>query len=492
MKRLLSLLSSRKGSPTMEYVVIIAVGALFASLLMLVFEDQSISGLLKEKVEQAINQESNSSLHNSDDPEPIKKDPVIEYEKPQPVSVIPQNNDRPQGIKDQLSRFLFGKDSSSFTTVDAVTALSKLKGTQKILSNPGVYLLQQGDKLLTDLVLKQSPDNKTVFHVWSYEVKERDLWDMFLGLNPGKALNELESGKNRITGEKLGPVDYVLNLAGLIPEGGAIVKGGKMLLKPVKEAIVDPATSKLSKHVLDPLANKAKKHIIDPLADKFNKYIGKPVSKKVDKVREGIAEFACSRFAYSNSPTPYALIMLVSGGGNEECKEEVVDFLGGDKKQQTQKKVEKDKSLKPGTPEHKENRWEVYKANGGKMKYEHWSNRYDANMGKPSRSHKLVEEYQKSLGWGTTQYSVDTPKGLRILDIADGKALKGIEHKTTTKTDGTKGYFSRDPRIREEIEKDKYLVQVENWDITWVFENADVSKPLIEDLKRAGIKVVIK
>ena len=87
------------------------------------------------------------------------------------------------------------------------------------------------------------------------------------------------------------------------------------------------------------------------------------------------------------------------------------------------------------------------------------------------------------------QHSVDTPLGVRIIDIADPKTLKAVEHKTTTKTDGSRGYFSRDVHIRDELEKDKYLVQVENWDITWVFENADASQPLINELKAAGIKV---
>ncbi|MBA4549662.1 hypothetical protein I8U20_11200 [Thermoactinomyces intermedius] len=60
-------------------------------------------------------------------------------------------------------------------------------------------------------------------------------------------------------------------------------------------------------------------------------------------------------------------------------------------------KVEKDTSLVPGTPEHKQNRWEVYKANGGKWSYEQWSKTYDANMKKASRSHQLVENYRKTL-----------------------------------------------------------------------------------------------
>ena len=157
-------------------------------------------------------------------------------------------------------------------------------------------------------------------------------------------------------------------------------------------------------------------------------------------------------------------------------------------------KVEKDPSLVPGTPEHKQNRWAVYQANGGKWGYEQWSRTYDSNMEKANRSHELVERYRQTLDWknSSTQYSVDTPNGVRFIDIADPNTLKAIEHKTTTKTDGSKGYFSRDQHIREELEKDKYLVEVEGWDITWVFENAKASQPLIDDLKAAGIKVEFK
>ncbi|OYD07739.1 hypothetical protein [Paludifilum halophilum] len=43
--------------------------------------------------------------------------------------------------------------------------------------------------------------------------------------------------------------------------------------------------------------------------------------------------------------------------------------------------------------------------------------------------------------------------------------------------------------IRSEIEKDKYLVNKSDWEIIWVFENANASKPLIEELKQAGIGI---
>lgn len=125
------------------------------------------------------------------------------------------------------------------------------------------------------------------------------------------------------------------------------------------------------------------------------------------------------------------------------------------------------------------------------MDYDHWSKLYDANVKnqKVSKSHEAVEKLRQKLGWGKVQVSVQTPHGRRILDIADEDLRKGIEHKTSTKADGSEGYFYLDDRIREEIKKDKYLIEEQDWDITWYFEKAKASEPLLRELKKAGIKV---
>jgi hypothetical protein len=144
--------------------------------------------------------------------------------------------------------------------------------------------------------------------------------------------------------------------------------------------------------------------------------------------------------------------------------------------------------LVPGSPEHKAQRWKEYQARGGKYTYEQWSKVYEGNMGKANKSHQMVDEYRKKLDWeGITQVSIETPYGRRILDIANEELKKAIEHKTSTKKEGV-AYFSRSERIREEIAKDTYLVQ-KGWDITWVFERADASEPLIKELEKNGIKV---
>ncbi|SMP01521.1 hypothetical protein SAMN06265361_101258 [Laceyella tengchongensis] len=123
------------------------------------------------------------------------------------------------------------------------------------------------------------------------------------------------------------------------------------------------------------------------------------------------------------------------------------------------------------------------------MSYSHWSKLYDGNMVKPTKSHQIVDEYRNTLPWkGSMQVSVKTPYGRRLLDIANEEMKKAIEHKTTTK-EGTVGYFSLNDRIREEVAKDAYLVKEEDWDITWVFENANASKPLKKALTENGIKI---
>ncbi|PRZ12379.1 hypothetical protein CLV36_11443 [Laceyella sediminis] len=152
------------------------------------------------------------------------------------------------------------------------------------------------------------------------------------------------------------------------------------------------------------------------------------------------------------------------------------------------KKVKRD-DLVPGSSEHKAQRWKEYQENGGQMSYSHWSKLYDGNMGKPTKSHQIVDEYRNTLPWkGSMQVSVKTPYGRRLLDIANEEMKKAIEHKTTIK-EGTVGYFSLNERIREEVAKDAYLVKEEDWDITWVFENADASEPLKQALKENGIKI---
>lgn len=73
-------LSSKKGSPTLEYVVIIAVGAAFAGLLLSAFggKDNPIKKALKDKVETTVKDSGNVTKggggDNKDKPKDEQKD----------------------------------------------------------------------------------------------------------------------------------------------------------------------------------------------------------------------------------------------------------------------------------------------------------------------------------------------------------------------------------------------------------------------------------
>lgn len=54
-KGIVGVFRSSKGSSTIEYVMILVIGAIFASLLLSALQDQE--GLIKEKIEQAIHGE---------------------------------------------------------------------------------------------------------------------------------------------------------------------------------------------------------------------------------------------------------------------------------------------------------------------------------------------------------------------------------------------------------------------------------------------------
>lgn len=418
---------SKRGASTLEYIIIIAVGALFAGLLLAAMNSPDIQQSLREKVEEVLN--GTPSNHDIEKP-PLPTLPQISTsDRPKPPSFSDVQPMNPPAKKEPS--FL---DQLKQKTMDGINwAGNKI--------DQGIdWLGKQKDQILNDDIKRAINEPGAYFsEVFGLE-DYKAAWERLTSDPLGYAKDSWNNLKASINDIIENPITLIFDQDMFMEAWNGKDKNGKSI----------------------PLPNRL-----------WNMVESLPTPVKLVKVgriaKDTLVPDSC------HCPT-------------ENPKKD----NDGDKKQQTQKRVEKDKSLKPGTPEHKKNRWEVYKANGGKMNYEHWSNRYDANIGKPSRSHELVEKYRQSLGWGTTQYSVDTPNGLRILDIADGKTLKGIEHKTTTKTDGTKGYFSRSPRIREELEKDKYLVEVENWDITWVFENADVSDPLLEDLKNAGIKVVIK
>lgn len=91
------------------------------------------------------------------------------------------------------------------------------------------------------------------------------------------------------------------------------------------------------------------------------------------------------------------------------------------------------------------------------------------------------------IGWGESEVRVTVNGETRVLDIADESTQRAIEHKTRTSDGPRAGYFTATEEIRWEIERDALLVE-QGWDITWVFEDATASEPLLERLREAGIR----
>jgi hypothetical protein len=141
-----------------------------------------------------------------------------------------------------------------------------------------------------------------------------------------------------------------------------------------------------------------------------------------------------------------------------------------------------------GSAAHKKQRWKEYE---GDWEYERWSNVYDSNMDKASKSREAVEAYQAELGWGELEVTVDVEDDVRRrIDIADEESSpkRAIEHKT--------GYICLSEAIQSEVDRDAELVK-QGWDYTWHFERdasrlSGPSAPLVEALTEAGIKITYK
>ena len=141
------------------------------------------------------------------------------------------------------------------------------------------------------------------------------------------------------------------------------------------------------------------------------------------------------------------------------------------------------KSAEPGTPEHKQMRWEEYQENGGKLDYDSWSKKYDVCMQNAAKGNAAADAYMEDVGWGKREVTVEASlsnedKVSRRLDIADAATQRGIEVKSGN-------YFSLDKNIAYEVERDAALVQ-DGWSIEWHIDGK-ASQPLLDALKEAGI-----
>jgi len=91
-----------------------------------------------------------------------------------------------------------------------------------------------------------------------------------------------------------------------------------------------------------------------------------------------------------------------------------------------------------------------------------------------------------SIGWGSPQHTINAGDQVRRLDIADPNLLKAIEIKSYET-----GRVYATQAIRKEIIADSYLVNIDGWEIEWVFKGCDLSQPLRELLEDANIVITI-
>ena len=141
------------------------------------------------------------------------------------------------------------------------------------------------------------------------------------------------------------------------------------------------------------------------------------------------------------------------------------------------------KGAEPGTPEHKQMRWEEYQERGGKLDYDSWSKKYDVCMQNATKGNAAADAYMEDIGWDKREVTVETSlsngdKVSRRLDIADLSAKQGVEVKSGK-------YFSLDKNIAYKVERDAALVK-EGWSIEWHIDGK-ASQPLLDALNKAGI-----
>ena len=141
------------------------------------------------------------------------------------------------------------------------------------------------------------------------------------------------------------------------------------------------------------------------------------------------------------------------------------------------------KGTEPGTPEHKQMRWEEYQEKGGNLDYDSWSKKYDVCMQNATKGNAAADAYMEDIGWGKREVTVEASlsNGDRVsrrLDIADISAKQGVEVKSGK-------YFSLDKNIAYEVERDAGLVR-KGWSIEWHIDGK-ASQPLLDALNKADI-----
>jgi len=135
----------------------------------------------------------------------------------------------------------------------------------------------------------------------------------------------------------------------------------------------------------------------------------------------------------------------------------------------------KPEKLKPGSAEHKADRWQRYQDRGGKKSYDQWSKQYDTNM--RNYQHGLAREAEYREAMNATEGTVKTPLTNRQIDILKADEMYAGQLKT--------GPVSLTKENALAIQKDAELVK-RGWQVEHILEQG-ASKPYIEALERAGV-----
>ncbi|WP_434766095.1 hypothetical protein [Pseudomonas triticicola] len=148
---------------------------------------------------------------------------------------------------------------------------------------------------------------------------------------------------------------------------------------------------------------------------------------------------------------------------------------GAGKKTNDGAKIFKPKKLKPGTPQHKADRWIKYQERGGKKDYDSWSKQYDTNM--RNYQYGLAREKTYRDAMGASEGTLKTPATNRQIDILKEKDLYAGQLKT--------GRVSLTRENQLAIQKDALLVK-DGWKVEHILEKG-ATKPYLNSLDKAGI-----
>ncbi|SFS35250.1 hypothetical protein [Marininema halotolerans] len=347
---------NKKGSSTLEYVIIIAAGVAIAGLLLMAVQNLNAEGSLKKKIIAAINGEISPGGGSG------------EVSAPKQNEI--ENKDQPG---DKLANNDKEKDHEDKTWAD------------KMEEVPGLGWVVKKTR---------DPVNNTVGKFYGDHIKGTlggDIIDGVVGFfDPSAGIYEETTGKEWDTGEKLGWYDRYAEPIGAYFIEKKIGKGGK-LLKKLDGKLFGGWTTK-----------------------KFDKYIGKPLGEK----RDDFVDWACDRNS-SSGITPIGVQVAFASGGDDkgfgcDLAEQVLG--GGDKKDPGDKK-DHDSSKGNGNSSKYTNDQTKKHVHEGETTYASQSP-YDGKWsGEGLHNWKKMKERVKEDGYEFDEILLDENTGVRMVTV---------------------------------------------------------------------------